>query len=131
MSRAFRAIVLLLLLAACRKQEAVKPAPSMPPRPTPVPSARFEEKASDMGIGFTHVNGARGDKWMPETMGGGVAVIDYDGDGRPDLLFVSGCYWPGDPRAKELKSSLALFHNEGNGADGFPRFRETTREAGL
>jgi len=69
-----------------------------------------------MGIRFTHVNGARGQKWMPETMGGGVAALDYDGDGRPDLLFVSSCYWPGDPRGKEIKSSLALYRNEGVGA---------------
>jgi enediyne biosynthesis protein E4 len=84
-----------------------------------------------MGIAFTHVTGARGDKWMPETMGGGVAILDYDGDGRPDILFVSGCFWPGDPRAKTQKSSLALYRNEGNGTDGRPRMRDVTREAGL
>ena len=84
-----------------------------------------------MGVDFTHVNGARGEKWMPETMGGGVAVLDYDGDGKPDLLFVSSCYWPGDPRGKEMKSSLALYRNEGVGPDGLPRFRDVTREAGL
>jgi enediyne biosynthesis protein E4 len=125
------ALVLVLLASACRKQEAVKPAAALPPRPTPVPASRFEEKAKAMGIRFTHVNGARGDKWMPETMGGGVAVLDYDGDGKPDLLFVSGCYWPGDPRAKHFKSSLALYRNEGTAPDGFPRFRDVTREAGL
>ena len=121
----------MLVFSSCKRQEAVKPAPAIPPAPTPVPAIRFEEKAQAAGIRFTHVNGAKGDKWMPETMGGGVAVLDYDGDGRPDLLFVSGGYWPGDPRQKEMKSSLALFHNEGTGADGLPRFRETTREAGL
>ena len=68
---------------------------------------------------------------MPETMGGGVAVLDYDGDGRPDLLFVSGAYWAGDPRRTTQKSSLALYRNEGNGPNGLPRFREVTREAGL
>ncbi len=68
---------------------------------------------------------------MPETMGGGVAVLDYDGDGRPDLLFVSGSYWPADPRAAAQKSSLALYRNEGDGPDGLPRFRDATREAGL
>ena len=83
-----------------------------------------------MGIAFTHVNGARGDKWMPETMGGGVAVLDYDGDGRPDLLFVSGAYWPGDPRAAEQKSSLALYRNEGIGADGLPHFRDVDARGG-
>ena len=84
-----------------------------------------------MGVDFTHVTGALGKKWMPETMGGGVAVLDYDGDGKPDLLFVSGSYWPGDPRAAAQKSSLALYRNEGNGPDGLPRFRNVTRESGL
>jgi enediyne biosynthesis protein E4 len=124
-------IALAVLLSACRKQEAIKPAAALPPRPTPVPASRFEEKAEAMGIHFTHVNGARGEKWMPETMGGGVAVIDYDGDGKPDLLFVSSAWWPGDPRAKDQKSSLALYRNEGTGPDGLPRFRDVTREAGL
>ncbi|HEV8116977.1 MAG TPA: VCBS repeat-containing protein, partial [Thermoanaerobaculia bacterium] len=121
-----------LAISACRRAaEAPKPAPAIPPAPTPVPAVRFEAKAEALGIHFTHVNGARGRKWMPETMGGGVAVLDYDGDGRPDLLFVSSSFWPGDPQAREQKSSLALYHNEGNGPDGLPRFRETTREAGL
>jgi len=98
---------------------------------TAPPAIAFAEKAAQLGVDFTHVNGAAGKKWMPETMGGGVAVLDYDGDGRPDLLFVSGSYWPGDPRAASQKSSLALYHNEGNDANGVPRFRNVTREAGL
>jgi len=68
---------------------------------------------------------------MPETMGGGVGVLDYDSDGRPDLLFVSGAHWPGDPREVSQVSSLALYRNEGNGPGGLPRFRDVTREAGL
>jgi hypothetical protein len=85
-----------------------------------------------MGVGFVHVNGAQGKKWMPETMGGGVAVLDFDGDGRPDLLFVSGSYWPGDQRHAGQRSSLSLYRNEGNDdASGLPRFRDATREAGL
>ena len=84
-----------------------------------------------MGVDFIHVTGASGKKWMPETMGGGIAILDYDGDGRPDLLFVSGSYWPGDPRAASQKSSLALYRNEGVGPDGLPHFRNVTREAGL
>ncbi len=124
-------LVILALIFACRRKEAVKPAPAIPPAPTPVPATRFDEKAEAMGVHFTHVNGARGDKWMPETMGGGVAVLDYDGDGKPDLLFVSGCYWPGDPRGRQMKSSLVLYHNEGVGADGLAHFRDATREANL
>jgi hypothetical protein len=115
---------------ACRRAEK-KSAAAPPPKATPVPAVRFEERASAMGIDFVHVNGARGQKWMPETMGGGVGVLDYDGDGRPDLVFVSGAHWPGDPLAKTQKSSLTLYRNEGNGPDGVPRFRDVTREAGL
>jgi hypothetical protein len=58
-------------------------------------------------------------------------VFQTAGHGRPDLLFVSGAYWPGDPRAKTQKSSLALYRNEGVDASGVPRFRNVTREAGL
>jgi enediyne biosynthesis protein E4 len=125
--------VLLLagVLVSCRRKEQPPPAPVLAPRPTPVPAARFEETAEAMGIHFVHVNGARGEKWMPETMGGGVAVLDYDGDGRPDLLFVSSCYWPGDPRQKEMRSALALYRNEGVGTDGLPHFQDVTRESGL
>ncbi|HEX9304178.1 MAG TPA: CRTAC1 family protein, partial [Thermoanaerobaculia bacterium] len=77
-----------------------------------------------MGIDFVHVNGATGKKWMPETMGGGVAVLDYDSDGRPDLLFVSGSFWPGDPRASSQRSSLSLYRNEGSASGGLPRFHD-------
>jgi enediyne biosynthesis protein E4 len=126
-----RLSILLALALGCRRGEKTVAAPPPTPVPTPPPSVAFEEKAAAMGVDFVHVTGAAGKKWMPETMGGGVAVLDYDGDGRPDLLFVSGSYWPGDPRAASQKSSLALYRNEGVGADGVPHFRNVTREAGL
>jgi hypothetical protein len=119
----------LVAAGGCRQEK--KTAPPAPPTPVPAPAVRFEEHAADLGISFVHVNGAQGKKWMPETMGGGVAVLDYDGDGRPDLLFVSGSYWPGDPRASQQRSSIALYRNEGNSAGGLPAFRDVTREAGL
>ena len=122
---------LLCLGLACRRpaKEALAPTPA--PKPTPPPAIAYEEKAAAMGIDFTHVTGAAGKKWMPETMGGGAAVLDFDGDGRPDLLFVSSADWPGDPRAARQKSSLALYRNEGNDERGLPRFKNVTREAGL
>jgi hypothetical protein len=130
-ARLVSAFLLLCLAAACRRAQPQAQAPIPTPAPTPPPAILFAEKAAAIGIDFAHVNGARGDKWMPETMGGGVAVLDYDGDGRPDLLFVSGAYWPQDPRRASQKSSLALYRNEGNDAAGLPRFRNVTREAGL
>jgi hypothetical protein len=131
MRRHAGALAALCLAAGCHRAEKAAVAPPPTPAPTPPPSIAFEEKAVGLGVDFTHVTGATGKKWMPETMGGGVAVLDYDGDGEPDLLFVSGSYWPGDPRAATQKSSLVLYRNQGDGPDGLPRFRNVTREAGL
>jgi hypothetical protein len=58
-------------------------------------------------------------------MPGGVAVLDYDGDGRLDVFFTNGASVPG--LAKDApRYSNRLFHNEGGG-----RFADTTAAAGL
>src|SRR5262249_15527769 len=74
---------------------------------------KFTDVTADSGIKFIHVNGAFGKKLLPETMGGGVAIIDFDNDGKPDILFINSCYWPGFE--KEGKApTLALYRNKGN-----------------
>jgi len=45
-----------------------------------VPVAKFTDVTTQAGLRFSHINGAYGDKLLPETMGGGVAFFDYDGD---------------------------------------------------
>src|SRR5215510_1588982 len=40
--------------------------------------------------GFTQANSPTSRKYLPETMGGGVALLDYDNDGRLDIFFVNG-----------------------------------------
>ena len=61
------------------------------PRP---PRVRFTDITLESGIRFTHCNGARGGKLLPETMGAGVACFDLEGDGDTDLLFLNGTEWP-------------------------------------
>lgn len=61
----------------------------------------FTNATARAGIAFVHHNGAAGDMWYPELFGGGVAVLDINGDTWPDLLFVNGKGWqPGAPRAR-------------------------------
>lgn len=91
-----------------------------------VPRARFTDITASSGITFTHVNGAYGEKLLPETMGGGVAFFDYDNDGHQDLLFVNSTYWPGHVPPGVKPSTDALYHNDGHG-----HFTDVTAGSGL
>src|SRR6187200_2186977 len=51
---------------------------------------RFAEVSGAIGVSFKHQNSATSNKYLIETMGGGVAVLDYDNDGRLDLFFTNG-----------------------------------------
>lgn len=57
--------------------------------------ALFEDVTASTGISFHHFTGARGEKYLPETLGSGVCAFDYDGDHRTDLYFVNGAPLPG------------------------------------
>ncbi len=84
---------------------------------------QFTDVTAPAGIHFRHENGAFGKKYLPETMGSGVCAIDFDGDGRQDLLFVNGTNWPGRPAAH---ATAALYRNNGNGT-----FTDATAASGL
>src|SRR6185312_12610873 len=75
-------------------------------------NARFVDVTQRAGIRFSHHNGAFGRKFLPEMLGPGCAFIDYDRDGLPDILLINGQDWPGHGRTK---STLKLYHNNGNG----------------
>ena len=108
------------------KLTEMKP-PAVPPRPAvEIPDARFTDITAAAGITFVHNNGARGDKLLPETMGGGVAFFDCDGDGDADLLFVNGTHWPGQAPAAGSPPSLVLYRNDGAG-----KFTDITAGSGL
>ena len=103
-------------------------APAVPVRPEEkIPDAKFTDITQSAGVNFVHLNGAYGDKLLPETMGGGVAFFDADGDGDQDLLFVNGAYWPNrTPAGKTPPSSLVLYLNDGRG-----KFADVTAVSGL
>ena len=83
----------------------------------------FRDITKSAGINFVHNNGARGKKYLPETMGSGVLFVDLDGDGWPDLFFVNSKNWPGRPGP----ASLPAFYR--NNRDG--TFADATRGSGL
>ncbi len=103
-------------------------APTVAERPAAaVPMARFTDITAAAGITFHHFNGATGEKLLPETMGGGVAFLDFDGDGAPDLLCVNGTSWPWNSDGP--KTTAALYHNDSK--SGEVRFTDVTVGSGL
>src|SRR5581483_11298423 len=102
-------------------------APAIARGAIPVPKVPFTDVTTAAHISVRHYNGAGGKKLLPETMGGGVCVLDFDGDGRQDILFLSGCDWPGHTgREKPAASCLTLYRNRGDGT-----FEDVTEAAGL
>ena len=84
-------------------------------------SIKFEYKS----IPFQLENDETPGRNAPESMAGGVAVFDYNGDGRPDIFFANGANIA--TLAKDdAKYSDRLFRNDGNGV-----FTDVTKEAGL
>jgi enediyne biosynthesis protein E4 len=91
--------------------------------PRPSGPIEFTDVTAQAGIHFKHNTGAFGKKYLPETMGSGVCIIDYDNDGWQDILLVNSMDWPGH---KSAKSFPALYHNNKDGT-----FTDVTRQAGL
>jgi hypothetical protein len=98
---------------------------------SPPSKIHFEDITRQAGLYFAHNNAASGKKYLPETMGSGVAFLDYDNDGWQDILLVNGEDWPTSsqsqiPNSKKRHTTLALYHNNHDGT-----FTDVTQKAGL
>ena len=101
-----------------------------PPAPAPAPAltsspVQFSDQAAAWNVKFQYENGEQAGHYsILETLGGGVGIIDYDRDGRPDLWCVGGGQFSG-PHAAPAGLPCALFRNRGTG------FEPATVPAGI
>ena len=107
------------------KEAVLEPPRAQTPAAVAIPPARYTDVTRASGIRFIHRNGAYGEKLLPETMGGGIAVIDVKNDGRANLLFVDSGNWPWKAAGPQ-QPTLVLYMNDGHG-----NFRDATAGSGL
>jgi enediyne biosynthesis protein E4 len=95
----------------------------------------FLEVAADIGLKFTHVNGAAGQYYMPEQMGPGAALLDYDNDGDLDVFLVQGGALEPPPKEPMSEAPTSrLFRNDtaiNSAGRRQLRFTDVTGESGL
>ena len=92
---------------------------------TETPPFAFEDAGRRAGLDAVMVFGGKDtNRYLLETTGSGVAMFDYDGDGRQDLFFVNGTTLQGFPKGQEPRPHL--YRNR----DG-TRFEDVTVAAGL
>jgi hypothetical protein len=124
------------------------PQPPPPPLPTsllpigaafafalalaPAAGVQFLDVTQAVGVAFSHANSATSSKYLVETMGGGVALLDYDNDGRLDIFFTNGAKiddpMPADkqPDKSDKRFWNRLYHQNTDGT-----FTDVTDKAGL
>src|SRR5208282_3970789 len=115
---------LIALAQGTPKTEKAEPVADTP--------GRFMDITRKSGVNFQYQSSHTSKKYLIETMGAGVALFDYDNDGRLDIFLVNGAPL-GDPTPKGTipkKSGPAywnrLYHQKADGT-----FEDVTEKAGL
>jgi len=115
-----------LAVAPAAKLLGVTRAPTVPP------GIEFEDVTAKSGIRFKHETSRTRQKYLPESMGAGVAMFDYDNDGWLDLFFVNGAKLQdpmprgSSPDKSDPRYWNRLYHNNRDGT-----FADVTEKAGL
>ncbi|MBO0699339.1 MAG: VCBS repeat-containing protein, partial [Zavarzinella sp.] len=110
---------IVLLVAAAGLFFVLRPRPSPPPDDGPAGPAWFADVTAEVGLDFVHDPGPVGHFFMPQIMGAGAALFDFDNDGRLDIYLLQSA-------GPESASTNRLYHQ---GPDG--HFTDVSKGSGL
>lgn len=123
--------VLLLFIPPPGRSQVPGATPS-PPAATAITPGKFVDATQQLGIHFRDQASPTSKKYLLETMGSGVAVFDYDNDGRLDIFFTNGAHIY-DPMPKDATPQKdgpqywnRLYHQKADGT-----FEDVTEKAGV
>src|SRR5438105_4954554 len=116
-----------------RSYESGAPA-RRPPAPAPQSQSpvTFTDITAQSGVTFRHAASPTSQKYLPETMGGGVALFDYDNDGRLDIFFTNGAALQdpmpkgASPDKRDPRFWNRLYHQKADGT-----FEDVSARAGV
>src|SRR5579872_3951146 len=103
-----------------------------PPPSTKLVPGKFRDITSEVGIDFHYLSSHTTKKYLIETMGTGVALFDYDNDGRLDIFFVNGAPISDPTQRGTIPQKIGpqhwnrLYHQKADGT-----FEDVTEKAGL
>jgi hypothetical protein len=118
---------LLLLIVACESKPG-KTIEASPANYEPAGPPLFQDITAGSGVHFTYRNGEDTARHMAilESLGGGVALLDYDGDGLLDVFLPGGGVYAGADSKDIVGCPCKLYKNLGNG-----QFKDVTAAVGL
>ena len=126
------ATALALVLACCQSSE---PGPGTTAMESAGGEEIFVDAAQDAGLDFHHFTGSTGEYFMPEIMGAGVALLDYESDGDLDVYFLQGMLLDPSKGFAGARSPPPAIHWPGNRMfqnelipSGSLRFKDVTEQ---
>jgi len=109
------------------QQRESSPGQVSAPAPDEKAAALFRDMTSASGVDFTYRNGEEADQFtLLESLGGGVVLIDFDGDGLLDIFLPGGGSFVGDDKTQIKGHPCKLYRNLGNF-----KFEDVTKQVGL